>query len=583
MKRTKIVCTIGPSSSSLDMLEKMARAGMDVARLNFSHGKTRDHVDIIKRVRKVSEKLDKPIGILQDIQGPKIRLGDVIEPFDIGKGKKIILSKDDVLGDSSRLSLSYPEILEGIKEGDNVFIDDGIIELEVEKVTGEGVLTKVLEGGYIASKKGITFPRSMVDLPTLTEKDVKDIGVGVDQEIDFIAVSFVRTSHDLLEVHNVLKDLDGDVPLIAKLENRKALENLKDIVDMSYGVMVARGDLGINIPVETLPVVQKEIISICDSMRKPVIIATQMLESMIHEPKPTRAEVSDVANAIFDGTDAVMLSGETASGKHPIESVKYMSRIAVEAEKGYAHKQMSEEIHLTPSHNLDDVIAHSANQITRNLEIKAIIVPTQTGNTARKVARYRPSVPIIGITTEWKTERLLTLSWGVIPLKFERKDTTTDMMIDEAVHMSLEKGYVSSGDQVVMISGRISGISGTTNLLKVHLIAREIAKGIGVGDGQVTGKVVTVFGEKDCSKKIETDAVVVLSSERDDFPGTRQAAAILSDAKELTSYPANLGREFGIPVILAIPHKDDFYDGLLVTLDLDSGVIYEGKIDIGKV
>ncbi|ANY74841.1 pyruvate kinase [Paenibacillus ihbetae] len=474
MRKTKIVCTIGPSSESLENTKKLIMAGMNVARLNFSHGDFEEHGNRIKNIRQACEELNKTVAILLDTKGPEIRTGKLeVEPIELVQDEYITLTTEDILGDKNRISITYKELPNDVQVGSTILIDDGLIGLTVVEIQGTEIRCRVVNGGTIKSKKGVNVPGVAISLPGITEKDASDIVFGIEQGIDFIAASFVRKASDVLEIRELLKKHNAEhIQIISKIENQQGVDNLDEILEVSDGLMVARGDLGVEIPAEEVPLVQKRMIEKCNLAGKPVITATQMLDSMQRNPRPTRAEASDVANAIFDGTDAIMLSGETAAGKYPVESVLTMSRIAEKAESALNYREMFLKQRIAQETSVTEAISQSVAISALDLNAKAIISSTESGQTARMVSKYRPQAPIIAVTTQDRTLRRLALTWGVTPVKGELA-TSTDEMFDYALQGGVKSGLVKEGDLVVITAGVPLGRSGSTNLLKVDTIPAQ--------------------------------------------------------------------------------------------------------------
>lgn len=473
MRKTKIVCTIGPSSESLENIKKLIMAGMNVARLNFSHGDYEEHGGRIKTIRQASAELGKSIAILLDTKGPEIRTGKLKEePIELVQDELITLTTEEILGDTDRISITYQDLPNDVEVGSTILIDDGLIGLTVVDVQGTEIKCRIVNGGTIKSKKGVNVPGVNISLPGITEKDANDIKFGIEQGIDFIAASFVRKASDVLEIRELLeKNNATQIHIISKIENQQGVDNLDEILEVSDGLMVARGDLGVEIPAEDVPLVQKRMIEKCNRVGKPVITATQMLDSMQRNPRPTRAEASDVANAIFDGTDAIMLSGETAAGKYPVESVLTMSRIAEKAESALEYREIFIKQSNAQQTTVTEAISQAVTNSALELNAKAIISSTETGYTARMVSKYRPKAPIIAVTTEEQTMRRLALNWGVTPVKGEIA-SSTDEMFNYAMKGGLDSGLVKEGDLVVITAGVPLGRSGSTNLIKVGQITK---------------------------------------------------------------------------------------------------------------
>jgi pyruvate kinase len=471
MRRTKIVCTIGPSSRSPEALEKLVDAGMNVARLNFSHGTQEEHGRVIDSLRAIAARLDRPVAILQDLAGPKVRTGMIAGgSIDLASGATFTLTARDVPGDAQSVSLTYPELPKEVEPGDTLLLSDGALELSVLSTTAEEIVCRVVVGGPLGSHKGINLPTRSIRAPSLSEKDRADLAFGVAKGVDYIALSFVRSAEDIRMARALVREHGGDTPIIAKIEKHEALDCIDAIVAEVDGIMVARGDLGVEIPLERVPLVQKMLIAKANRAGKPVITATQMLRSMVESPRPTRAEVTDVANAIIDGTDAVMLSEETAMGAYPIEAVKMMARIADDAETGFrfeACRRRSEEAGIS---TLPEAVAHAACSLALDLKAPTILTCTQSGSTSRLVAKYRPPTVIVAATPLASTYRRLALVWGVVPVLVE-KTADAEGMIAAAREAGKRAGLLKSGDTVVLTAGFPIGMAGTTNLIKAAVIA----------------------------------------------------------------------------------------------------------------
>lgn len=470
MRRTKIVCTIGPASSSPKSLQELIRAGMDVARLNFSHGSQAGHLEVIKALRKLAPLSGKSVAIIQDLAGPKIRIGR----FKSGKiilhsGDNFILTDKPIVGDNQAVSVSYPGFSLEVKPGDSLLLADGALELEVIKTDEHNVRCRVIIGGPLSSYKGVNLPSRSLKVPSLTEKDKQDLEFGLKQRVDYIALSFIKTAEDILAAKQLLKERKASIPLIAKIEKHEALDNIDDIIEVVDGIMIARGDLGVEIPLESIPLVQKSLIRKANLAGKPVITATQMLKSMVDNPRPTRAEVTDVANAILDGTDAVMLSEETAVGKYPVKAVSTMSRIAEDAESGFPFEAWTARLGEIEEKTLPEAVGCAAVNLADQIKASTIVSFTQSGSTALLVSKYRPRQPIIAATPSRETYRRLALVWGVIPI-LTRKMDNTDELIKSALAAAQKRGLVKSGEKVVITAGVPVGIPGSTNLIKAEVI-----------------------------------------------------------------------------------------------------------------
>jgi pyruvate kinase len=583
MRKTKIVCTIGPASESLENTKKLIKAGMNVARLNFSHGDFEEHGNRIKNIRQACRELNTTVAILLDTKGPEIRLGQLKEDaYELVQDDIITLTTEDIIGDAGRVSITYKHLPQDVQIGSTILIDDGLIGLRVEDVQGTEIVCRVVNGGTLKSKKGVNVPGVSISLPGITEKDAADILFGIEQGIDFIAASFVRKASDVLEIRELLERHNAShIQIIAKIENQQGVENLDEILEVSDGLMVARGDLGVEIPAEEVPIVQKMMIEKCNRAGKPVITATQMLDSMQRNPRPTRAEASDVANAIFDGTDAIMLSGETAAGKYPVEAVETMSRIAERAEAALPYREIFMKQSEAQQKGITESISQAVANSALDLEAKAIITSTESGYTARMVSKYRPKAPIIAVTPNEQVMRRLCLVWGAIPVKGTNA-STTDEMFEIAVAGGMRSGLLKLGDLVVITAGVPVGRSGTTNLIKIHQIGEMIAKGQGIGSQSATGKVVVARTPQEALERIHPGAILVtVSTDKEYIPAFEQAAAVITESGGITSHAAVVGLSLGIPVIVGVRDATELLrDGMEVTVYAEVGVIYSGQAKV---
>jgi pyruvate kinase len=580
MRKTKIVCTIGPASESPENLRKLILAGMNVARLNFSHGDFDEHGGRIVNIKKVREELGKTVAILLDTKGPEIRLGKLKEePIDLVQDETITLTTEEILGDKNRVPVSYNQLPQDVHIGSTILIDDGLIGLRVEEVQGADIVCRIVNGGQIKSRKGVNVPGVRINLPGITEKDAADIRFGIEKGIDFIAASFVRKASDVMEIRAILEEHHArHIQIISKIENQEGVDNLAEILEVSDGLMVARGDLGVEIPAEEVPLVQKRMIEMCNRAGKPVITATQMLDSMQRMPRPTRAEASDVANAIFDGTDATMLSGETAAGKYPVESVVTMARIAERAESALQHREIFLKQANAQQTSVTEAISQAVANSALDLNAKAIITPTESGYTARMVSKYRPKAPIIAVTTDESVMRRLNLVFGVFPIKGEKADNT-DELFEKSVDLAQKSGLVQLGDVVVITAGVPVGRSGATNLIKIHQLGEMLAKGQGIGTQIASGKVVVAHSAKEALEKTkEGDILVSVTTDRDYVPAFERAAAIITETGGITSHAAVVALSLGKPVIVGVNDATSIIkDGAEVTVYAELGVIYSGK------
>lgn len=468
MRKTKIVCTIGPASQDEEILREIIRAGMNVARFNFSHGDHEEHGRKLERVRRISRELNLPVAVLLDTRGPEIRLCD----FEGGKaelteGQKFTLTTEDIMGTAEKASITYKNLVNDVKPGNSILIDDGLIGMKVEEVTGNEIICTVLNGGPVSNHKGINVPGAKLSMPFIDRKDRNDIIYACEMGFDFIAASFVRGREDILEIREILNQYNSKIQIIAKIESMQGIENLTEIIEVSDGIMVARGDMGVEIPLEEVPIIQKKIIKMAVHAGKHVITATQMLDSMMKHPRPTRAETTDVANAIYDGTTAIMLSGETANGDYPLESLQTMARIAERTEQDIDYTARMRKADATLfQQDITSSICHATCSIAAELNAAAIISVTMSGFTSSMVARFKPNCPIIGCTTSRLVWRQMNLQWGVKPLLIAEENTSEDLF-REAVDAALEAGYVKKGDRVVLTAGMPLGVSGRTNMLRV--------------------------------------------------------------------------------------------------------------------
>lgn len=585
MRKTKIVCTIGPASESIDTLIQLIESGMNVARLNFSHGDYEEHGNRIDNIRKAAKETGKSIAILLDTKGPEIRTGKFKEgQAHIELGSKVTISMDDVEGTANRFSITYDQLIHDVHVGSKILLDDGLIELQVTEINLETneIITEALNSGMIKDKKGVNVPNVSVNLPGMTEQDARDIKFGIEQGVDFVAPSFIRRQSDVMEIKMLLERNEAShIKIIPKIENQEGVDNIESILDVSDGIMVARGDLGVEIPAADVPLVQKELIRKCNIHGKPVITATQMLDSMQRNPRPTRAEASDVANAIFDGTDAIMLSGETAAGDYPVESVQTMNDIALKTETALNNELMFNQLKQSVTMTITDAISQSVTHTARNLKASAIITATESGHTARMISKYRPKAPIIAVTSSSTIMRQLSLVWGVHAVE-GRQGHSTDEMLAIAIDRGLSTGLFERGSQVVITAGVPVGESGTTNLMKVHVVGDIIAKGQGVGRRDHYGRAVIVRNAQEAIEKVQQgDIIVTQATNRDMIPALEKAGGIITAEGGLTSHAAIVGLSLEIPVIVGIENILELIeDGMDITLDSAKGDIYQGHANV---
>lgn len=577
-KKTKIVCTLGPASDKEEVLTKLIENGLNVCRFNFSHGSHEEHKGRMDLVKKVRENLNKPVALLLDTKGPEIRTGNFADPeVFLEEGSKFTITMADVVGTKEICTVSYKGLANDVVAGDLILIDDGLVGLRVDEVCGEEIHCTVENSGIVKNHKGVNVPGVKINLPALTPKDISDIEFGITQGIDFIAASFVRKASDVLAIREVLENNNAtDIQIISKIENQEGVDNLDEILQVSDGLMVARGDLGVEIPTEEMPIVQKEMIKKCNELGKPVITATQMLDSMIRNPRPTRAEVTDVANAIYDGTDAIMLSGETAAGKYPVEAVKVMASIAKRIEESLDYDGILRKKGLSNS-NVTDAISYATCTTAKSLNASGIVTSTSSGHTARMVSKFRPKTPIIAATPNEKTSRQLSLSWGVYTVNCEQAGNTDDL-IDNSIEASKKQGYINEGELVVITAGVPTGVSGTTNLIKVHVISEEICQGIGIGKDTVEGTVRFVKNGEECVDFNEGDILVTTMTDKEMNAYIEKAGAIITEEGGMTSHAAIVGINIGKPVVVSAEGiLSKVNDGELITVDAARGAVYRGS------
>ena len=557
---------------------------MNVARLNFSHGSHEEHKARIDTIRKVAKRLNKTIGLLLDTKGPEIRTHNMKDGLIVlEKGKEVIVSMDEVEGTPEKFSVTYENLINDVNIGSYILLDDGLVELQVKEINkdkGE-VKCDILNTGELKNKKGVNLPGVKVNLPGITDKDADDIRFGIKENVDFIAASFVRRPSDVLDIRQILEEEKAEITIFPKIENQEGIDNIEEILEVSDGLMVARGDMGVEIPPESVPMVQKDLIRKCNKLGKPVITATQMLDSMQRNPRATRAEASDVANAIYDGTDAVMLSGETAAGQYPEEAVKTMRNIAVSAEAAQDYKKLLSDRTKLVETSLVNAIGVSVAHTALNLNVKAIVAATESGSTARTISKYRPHSDIIAVTPSEKTARQCAIVWGVNPVVKEGRKTT-DALLNNAVATAVETGRVSNGDLIIITAGVPTGEKGTTNMMKIHLVGDEIAKGQGVGRGSVVGHAIVADSASDLEGKDLSDKVIITNSVDETLvPYVEKAIGLITEENGITSPSAIIGLEKGIPTVVGVEQATkEIKNDMLVTLDASQGKVFEGYANV---
>ena len=577
-RRTKIVATIGPATQSMDMIRQLIEAGVNTFRLNFSHGTHADHHRSVCNIRQVSSELNQPVGILQDLQGPKIRLGKFIDgSISLNRGDQFILTSRKVPGTQEISTITYEHLAKEVPAGARIMLDDGKVEMVVDSVDPEigDLFCRVVVGGVLSNNKGVNFPNVHLSVAAMTEKDREDLRFGLGEGVDWVALSFVCKPEDVLELKELIAQSGRAVGVIAKIEKHEAINCMEELLSVCDGVMVARGDLGVEIPAEDVPLVQKRLIKTANRLGIPVITATQMLDSMVSSPRATRAEISDVANAIIDGTDAVMLSNETAVGKYPIQAVETMARIAhrIEAE----HKDI---------YNLDNdsnaiagAISYAVGDIAEQLKATAIITLTKTGATARNVSKFRPQTPILAVTSDVSVARQLQLVWGVQPL-VALSMPSAKQNFEAALNQAQEHNLLSAGDLVVMTAGTLQGVAGSTDLIKVEYVSAAVGKGLAaVGSGTVQGRARVATTSPRNIKDFNNGEILVVSRTDVDFVDLiRKASAVITEDGSLDSHAVIIGRRLGIPVMVGVNHATtSIRDGQPLSVNFSRGVIYSGS------
>ncbi|MGB0562479.1 MAG: pyruvate kinase [Spirulinaceae cyanobacterium] len=574
-RRTKIVATVGPATLNPPTLRQLIEAGASTLRLNFSHGTHDDHQRAIRLIRQTAFELDQPVGILQDLQGPKIRLGKFeMGPVQVSKGDPFVLTSLPVACNHEMAYVSYSKLTQEVPNGAMILLDDGKVEMVVETVdaTHQQLHCRVVVGGKLSNNKGVNFPNVSLTVSALTDKDRKDLMFGLDQGVDWVALSFVQRPQDILEIKELIASTGKSVPVVAKIEKHEAIQDMDAILALCDGVMVARGDLGVELPAEQVPLLQKRLISTANQLGIPVITATQMLDSMVNSPRPTRAEVSDVANAILDGTDAIMLSNETAVGDYPVEAVATMARIAhcVEHE-AHTHRTYQRAIHSIPN-----AISGAVSHIAKQLDAAAIMTLTKTGATARNVSKFRPRTPILAITPHVDVARQLQLVWGVKPLLVLDLPSTSQTF-QAAINVAQEKRLLHDGDIVILTAGTLQGVAGSTDLIKVEVVTAVLGEGIGIGEHTVTGRARVVSHPKEVANFSSGDILVAPSTNADYVEVIRKAAGIITEESSLTSHAAVIGLRLGIPVVVGLKNATDLIsEGAILTLDSQQGKVYFG-------
>ncbi len=580
LRRTKIVATIGPATEDPDTLRALIEAGATTLRLNFSHGTQENHQKNIKLIRQISFELNQPVGILQDLQGPKIRLGKFKDgPIQLAKGDRFILTSRIILGTQFESSVTYEPLVEEVPEGATILMDDGKVEMKVvgKDIAQRNLNCEVVVGGKLSDSKGVNFPGVYLSIKALTEKDRKDLLFGLNQNVDWVALSFVRNPQDVLEIKELIQNATTRrVPVIVKIEKHEAIEQMDAILSLSDGVMVARGDLGVELPAEDVPILQKRLIATANRLGIPVITATQMLDSMVDSPRPTRAEVSDVANAIFDGTDAVMLSNETAVGQFPVEAVATMARIACRTETEQMQRDHED---FGEGNTIPNAISQAVGQISSQLRASAIMTLTRTGATARNVSKFRPRAPILAVTPLVDVSRQLQVVWGVNPLLVVDLPSA-GQTFQAAMNVAQEASLVRDGDLVVMTAGSLQGVAGSTDLIKVEVVTAVLGHGRGIGEGSVSGRARIAHDTAAIKDFHPGEILVVPRTSADYVDAIRRAGGIVTEDGSMTSHAAVLGLRLGIPVVVGVERATEIIrNGTIITLDVSKGEIRSGAFN----
>lgn len=577
MRKTKIICTLGPATDDEEVLRQLMLNGMAVARMNMSHGQHSDHKRRADMIKKLRAELNIPVALLLDTKGPEIRTGRFKNSkVNLETGQTFTLTTEDIEGDETRCSITFKDLPKDVQRGSRILIDDGLIEMKVTDVTKTDIVCHVINGGTVATHKGINVPGVALSLPFISEQDKADIAFGVAQDFDFVAASFTRSAEDIIQLRGELeKNNCNNIRIVAKIENSEGVENIDEIIRVSDGIMIARGDLGVEIAMEEIPIIQKKLIAKAYSAGKQVITATQMLDSMMKNPRPTRAEATDVANAIYDGTSAIMLSGETAAGLFPVEAVKTMAIIAERTERDidYIEKFRKRDIPERP--DVTSAISHATCTTAHDLGAVAILTVSKTGQTARMISKFRPACPIISGTTEQKVLRQMNLSWGVIPILVDEKDNT-DELFEHVVSVAQKEGYVHNGDLAVITAGIPLGVSGTTNMLKVHLVGDVLVSGMAVNHNSVYGRLCVCRSEEDAWENFKDgDILVIPKTTNEILPLMRKASGIITETGGINSHAAVVCLALDKPVIVGAKNATKLLkSGTTVKLDGNRGIVF---------
>ena len=576
IRKTKIVCTLGPSTDKGDVLRQLMQEGMNVARFNFSHGSHEEQKARLDKLVALREELDLPVAALLDTKGPEIRLKELKGgKAELKEGQLFTLALGDFVGDASRVAITYEDLHNDVKAGDRILIDDGLIEMKVVRLDGTDIVCEVINGGMICNKKGVNVPNVELSMPFISETDYSDIVFGIENGFDFIAASFTRTADDILQIRKILEEHDcKSVNIIAKIENKQGVDNIDDIIRVSDGIMVARGDMGVEIPMEDVPVIQKILIEKVYKAGKQVITATQMLDSMMKHPRPTRAEATDVANAVYDGTSAIMLSGETAAGDYPVEALQTMVKIASRTEQDINYMSRLKKRSILTNPDITNAIAHATCTTAMDLNASAIITVSNSGRTARMVSKYRPACPIIGCSVNKDVCRKMSLSWGVTPLLVELKHNS-DELFDHAVDKAEEMGLIKQGEIVVLTAGVPLGISGTTNMIKVHVAGHILMQGKGLNDKVDSGNMCVVNSAEELKEKFKVgDIIVAKDTCNEMMEQIRLSSGLILEKNSINCHGAIAGLSLDIPVLIGAENATQILkSGAFVTLDGKKGIV----------
>ena len=575
MRKTKIVCTLGPATDRDGVLRELLLAGMDVARFNFSHGSHEEHKGRLDALKALREELHLPVAAMLDTKGPEIRLKTFAKgSVQLRTGQEFTLTTEDIVGDESRCAITYGELPQDVKPGQTILLDDGLVRLTVLETTASTIRCRVENDGVMKDRKGVNVPNVRLSMPYMSQRDREDILFGIQQGFDYIAASFVRTAADVREIRRLLDEQNSNIQIIAKIENQEGVSNLADILAAADGVMVARGDMGVEIDFTEIPIIQKDMIAQCVAAGKPVITATQMLDSMIEHPRPTRAEITDVANAIYDGTSAIMLSGETAAGKYPVEAVRTMDAIAQRTESDINYAKRMRNMANQGRLSIAAATAHAACTTAMDIGADAILTVSKSGTTAKLVSRFRPGTTVVALLMEPQVQRQMALYWGVVPLTMPQA-SSTDELVEFAVQAAENAGIIHQGDLVVVTAGVPVGVSGTTNMIRVRQVGGSLLNAVGIGDKKAVGPLCVCRTLEEVAEKFRPGCVLVVPYTTNELlPYVRQAAAVISEEASGDGHTATVGLALDIPVIVgAAGATRHLQDGMTVSVDCARGMV----------